>query len=89
MPEAGVHYPGMAEEAAMKWRWEELTEREREIAIAYVTGSKKMAAIGHDFGIGKRRVAQILEVAYRVLDCSGRGQLGFLLGQHWEEIKEK
>jgi len=70
----------------MMWRWNDLTERERKIAIVYITGFKKRCAIGQDFGISKRRVSQILETIYRVMDCHDRAELGFLLGQHWEEI---
>ena len=72
----------------MHWRWNELNEREKQIALLAVKNTK-LATIGSELGISRSRACQIQCTVFRLLDVQDRVELSFLIGRHWEEIQKE
>jgi DNA-binding NarL/FixJ family response regulator len=73
------------------WRWNELTARQQQIALAVVLDfNTKQKLIGERFGICHMTVNHHLRLVYAVLGIRNKMELAFELGRHWNEIsKEK
>jgi len=68
------------------WRWNELTEKEKQICRLVVMERKKRFAIQRDMGISKTNLARRLYIIYLKLDVSDKTELAFEMGKHWKEI---
>ncbi len=72
----------------MNWRWNELTERQKRIALLAIDGQLNKFGIAREIGISKSTVGFHLSNIYNTLGVKHwRVQLAFLLGQHWKEIQ--
>lgn len=71
----------------MRWRWDELNDREKQIALLAAKNTK-LGTIGSELGISRSRACQIQCAIFRLLDVQDRVELAFLVGQHWQEIDQ-
>lgn len=74
----------------MEWNWNDLTKREKQVALLAIEGKLKRYGIGRELGISEGGVMFHLRNIYRKLDIRyGRTQLAFEMGRHWEEIEKE
>lgn len=74
----------------MRWNWNDLTKREKQVALLAIGGALNRFGIGHELGISKGGVMFHLHNIYRKLGIRyGRTQLAFEIGRHWEEIEKE
>jgi DNA-binding CsgD family transcriptional regulator len=69
------------------WPWNDLTPREKEVALLVVEGRLNTWGIGRELGISRHTVRFHLEGVYKKLGIRFRRvQLAFEVGLHWKEI---
>lgn len=74
-------------EATNGWHWNDLTERQKQVALLAVEGKLNRYGIGREVGVSHSTVLFHLRAVYRKLSIRhGRVQLAFEMGRHWEEI---
>jgi DNA-binding CsgD family transcriptional regulator len=79
-----------ATEAFGVWRWDELTPRQKQLALAVVCKPAiKMKRIGDEFGMKYRTVSFYMERIYGVLGVNGRIELAFEMGRNWSTISKE
>jgi DNA-binding NarL/FixJ family response regulator len=85
-----VHHPALAgdELTGERWNWDQLSDREKQVALLAVEGKLNRFGIGRELGISFGTIRFHLINIYRVLGIRyGRVQLAFEVGRHWKEIK--
>jgi len=72
------------------WRWNELTSRQKQVALLAVEGKLNRFGIGRELGISLSGVMFHLQEIYKTLGIRyGRVELAFEIGRHWEEIEKE
>lgn len=66
--------------------WTKLKEREKAIAIEFVSKNKKSHAIAYEMGISRNRIRDLITVIYRLLGVADQVELAFEVGRNWTEI---
>jgi len=72
------------------WHWDEITHRQKQVALLAVEGKLNRYGIGRELGLSLGGVAFHLLEIYKILGVRyGRVELAFEIGRHWEEIEKE